>query len=226
MRTDFIIFSPAHFAIMAAIPAVAALLTWPTRNSPARARLVRLALGIFLLINELIWYAYKYRTEGSRFPEGLPLQLCDLSLWLTVLSLLTLHRWTFEPAWFAGIAGAAMAVITPELWAPAWSYPTAYFFVAHGGIIAAMLFLVWSKQARPGPSAMWRGLLVLNAWALFVGAFNVAFHTNYMFLCRKPVSASPLDAMGSWPWYLVAGEAAAIGLFALLALPFRRNPVP
>lgn len=222
MHTDFRIFSLAHFAIMAAIPCVAAAMAWLVRGNPTAARRTRLSFGVFLLVNELIWYGYKLANEGSRFPEGLPLQLCDLSLWLSVFSLLALRRWTFEPGYFVGIAGASMAVVTPELWAPAWSYPTAYFFVAHGGIIAAMLFLVWSGQARPSRHAMWRGFLVLNVWAAFVGTFNAVFHTNYMFLCRKPVSASALDAMGAWPWYLVGGEAAALLLFALLALPFRK----
>ncbi|MGC4050465.1 MAG: TIGR02206 family membrane protein [Paludibaculum sp.] len=222
MRTDFVLFGPAHFAIMAAIPAFGALLAWAVRGNPEAARRTRLGLGVFLLLNELVWYGYKLALEGSRFPEGLPLQLCDLSLWLTVITLLALRPWTFEPGFFVGIAGASMAVVTPELWAPAWSYPTAYFFVAHGGIIAAMLFLVWSGQARPRPRAMWRGLLVLNGWAAFVGTFNAIFHTNYMFLCRKPVSASALDAMGPWPWYLLGGEAAALVLFTLMSLPFRK----
>lgn len=225
MRTDFVLFGPAHFAFIAAIPVAALLLTLAARGNAARGRVLRLGLGWFLLVNELVWYAFKLRTEGVRFPEGLPLNLCDLSLWLTVAALLTLNRWAYEPAWFAGQAGAAMAVLTPELWAPTWSYPTLYFFTAHGGIIAAMLFLVFSRQARPGPRAIWKGLLVLHAWAAFVGSFNAVFQTNYMFLCRKPAAASLLDVMGPWPWYVVAGDVLAVGLFLLLALPFRRGAV-
>lgn len=225
MQTDFVLFGPAHFAFMAAIPVAAFLLTRAARASPVRGRAIRLAAGWFLLVNELVWYSFRLVTEGVRFPEGLPLNLCDLSLWLTVVALLTLHRWAYEPAWFAGQAGAAMAVLTPELWAPTWSYPTIYFFTAHGGIIAAMIFLVASGQARPGRNAIWKGLLVLHVWAALVGAFNAVFHTNYMFLCRKPSAASLLDMMGPWPWYILAGDAAAVVLFALLALPFRRPAV-
>jgi hypothetical integral membrane protein (TIGR02206 family) len=226
VQTDFVLFGPAHLALIAAIPVAAFLLTRAAAGDAARARMIRLALGCFLLVNELVWYAFKLSTEGWRFPEGLPLNLCDLSLWLTVAALLTLHRWACEPAWFAGIAGAAMAVLTPELWAPTCSYPTLYFFTAHGGIIAAMLFLVFTHQTRPGPGAMWRGLFVLHAWATLVGAFNAGFHTNYMFLCRKPSTASLLDFLGPWPWYLLAGEAIALVFFLLLALPFRRAAVP
>lgn len=225
MQTDFVLFGPAHFAFIAAIPAAALLLTLAARGNPARGRVLRLALGWFLLVNELVWYSFRLTTEGVRFPEGLPLNLCDLSLWLTVAALLTLNRWAYEPAWFAGQAGAAMAVLTPELWAPTWSYPTLYFFTAHGGIIASILFLVLSGQARPGPRAIWKGLAVLHVWAAFVGTFNAVFHTNYMFLCRKPSAASLLDYMGAWPWYVAAGDALAVVLFLLLALPFRRSAV-
>jgi hypothetical integral membrane protein (TIGR02206 family) len=218
VQTDFILFGPAHWGFIAAIPVLAFVLTRAAAGDPRRARMVRLAFGWFLLVNELVWYAFKLITEGWRFPEGLPLNLCDLSLWLTVIALLTLHRWACEPAWFAGVAGAAMAVLTPELWAPTRSYPTFYFFTA-------MLFLVFTRQARPGPHAYWRGLLVLNLWGAAVGAFNWVFQTNYMFLCRKPSAASLLDYLGPWPWYIASGEALAMLFFALLALPFRRRPV-
>jgi hypothetical integral membrane protein (TIGR02206 family) len=221
MQTDFVLFGRAHLLIMAAIPVVAALLARAARWSPAAGRRIRLAMGWFLLVNELVWYCYRLYTEGFRFPEGLPLQLCDLTLWLAVCSLLTLNRWICEPAFFLGIAGASMAVLTPELWAPMLSYPTIYFFVAHGGVIGAALFLVWSKLARPAPGAVWRALLVVNVWAALVGMFNARFGTNYMFLCHKPQAASALDMMGPWPWYILAGEAAAVLLFLLLSVPFR-----
>lgn len=223
MQTDFVLFGRAHLLIMAAIPLVAALLALAVRWRPVAGRRIRLGMGWFLAVNELVWYGYRLATEGNRFPEGMPLQLCDLTLWLTVLSLLTLNRWICEAAFFLGIAGASMAVLTPELWRPMLSYPTIYFFVAHGGVIAAALFLVWSGQARPGPGAAWRALLVVNVWAAMVATFNARFGTNYMFLCHKPQAASALDFMGPWPWYVIAGEMAAFGIFLLLGLPFRRR---
>jgi hypothetical integral membrane protein (TIGR02206 family) len=56
-----------------------------------------------------------------------------------------------------------------------------------------------------------------------VGIFNLAFGTNYMFLCEKPSGTTLLDAMGPWPWYLLAGEVLAAALFWLMWLPWRER---
>ncbi|MGO9097311.1 MAG: TIGR02206 family membrane protein [Bryobacteraceae bacterium] len=226
MATNFQLFGPIHLAILASIPAIAFALARWSRGSADAARTIRMALGVFLLINETVWWIYRIRHEGLRFPGGLPLQLCDFALWLTILALLTLSRWAYEVAYYAGLAGASMAALTPELWAPFPSYPTTYFFLEHGGAIIGVLTLTWGKLARPRPGGIWRALLMLNAYAAAVGVFNAVFGANYMYLCRKPVSASLLDYLGPWPVYLVSAEALGIALFGLLWLPFRDRKAP
>jgi len=221
MRTDFVLFGPTHLAILAAVPVLGALLA---RLGRTRVREVRLFLGVFLLVNELVWYGYRYRTEGSRLHEILPLQLCDLALWLTVAALLTLKPWSYEAAYFLGLGGSGMAVLTPDLWAPSWSYPTWYFFLAHGGVMVAVLYLTLAGVLRPRPGCVLRVWGITNVFALAVGTLNALLHTNYMYLCRKPAGASLLDYLGPWPVYLLAGEAVALALFCLLWLPFRRSP--
>ena len=214
---DFRIFGPWHLLILAAVP-LAALLLSRVKNSRV---VVARSAGFLLMTNELIWYVYRLRAEGFRFPEALPLQMCDLSLWLTVAAAITLKPGLFELAWYWGAAGASMALLTPDLWAPLCSYPTIYFFIAHGGLITILLFLTWTGLARPRPGSWWKALLVLNGYAALLGIFNQIFGTNYMFLCQKPESASLLDYMGPWPWYLASGEAMGAAMFFGLWLPFR-----
>jgi hypothetical integral membrane protein (TIGR02206 family) len=223
MRTDFVLFGPVHLAILAAIPALAAALARVARRSAAGLLRTRLTLGILLSVNEIVWYFYRLRSEGVRFPEGLPLQLCDLALWMAVIALLTLRPWCYELAYFAGIGGSGMAVLTPDLWAPSWSYPTGYFFAAHGGVIASVLFLTWSGLLRPHPGSLWRSFGLLNLYMVLVSLFNRVFGTNYMYLRRKPEAASLLDYLGPWPLYIVAEQVLALAIFALLWLPFRRG---
>lgn len=221
MAADFALFGPAHLAILASIPAAGAALVWVARLEIWEPRRIALILGLLLAFNEVLWQLYRLLTEGWRFPEGLPLQLCDLALWSTIVALLTRRQTPFDLAYYTGLAGSSMAVLTPDLWAPLLSYPTIYFFLAHGGLISALLFLLWSGLLRPGRGSHLRVFLLGNLFALAVGVFNAVFGTNYMYLRHKPSSTSLLDYLGPWPWYLLAGELLALALFTLLYLPWR-----
>jgi len=207
--------------ILISVPALGlALAKWCSKGQRA-ARRVRYAVAFFLSANELVWYAYRLHYEGFRFPHALPLNLCDLTLWLTVVAILSLNQWAFELAYFAGVGGSSMALLTPDLWAPFPSYPTVYFFLAHGVVVAAILMLVWSRIAVPKPGCLRRALILLNAYAVVIGIFNAIFRTNYMYLCSKPSGASLLDYLGPWPVYIAGGELVALIIFWLLWLPFR-----
>jgi hypothetical integral membrane protein (TIGR02206 family) len=115
-----------------------------------------------------------------------------------------------------------MAMLTPDIGAQFPSYIAIKFLLAHGGVVMAILFLVWSKSARPRINSWWKALLWLQVYAGVIGIFNLIFQTNYFYLCQKPASSSLLDYLGPWPWYLVAGEGLAILFFFSLWMPFRR----
>jgi hypothetical integral membrane protein (TIGR02206 family) len=215
------LFGPLHLTILAVTAALAAALCILLRTDRLSPAVVRRALGIGLAVNELAWWMYRYSHEGFRFPVNLPLQLCDATVWATVVACITLLAGFVEFAYFAGIAGAGMALLTPDLWSPWPSYPAIYFFLAHGGIVIGAAVLVYGRIAPLKPGAPWRAFGWLLAYAAVIGAFNAIFKTNYMYLREKPGNASLLDALGPWPVYLIAGAAVGLALFWLLWLPAR-----
>ena len=212
-----------HILLLAGIALFAILLCGVCRSGPRRATTVRLALGSAIAVNEVIWWAFRYWHEGIR-ATNLPLQLCDVTLWAVVFGCLMPLPIVVEFAYFAGMAGASMALLTPDLWSPWPSYPAVYFFVAHGGIIIGATILVFGRICPLRRNAMWRAFAILIGYAALVGAMNALLGTNYMYLCRKPGGGSLLNLLGPWPVYLVGGAAAALALFALLWIPVRTGP--
>ena len=215
------LFGPVHLTLLAAVAIIAAILIWIARSKPRARKPLRLIAGCVLALNELIWYGFRYSQEGFRFPNNLPLQLCDITVWTTVAACLTLAPLIVEFDYFAGIAGAGMALLTPNLWSPWPSYGAIYFFIAHGGVVAGIAMLVFGRIAPLRTGAIWRAFILLLGYAGLVGAFDAIFKTNYMFLCEKPAAASLLSVLGPWPVYLASAAAVGFVLYWLLWLPVR-----
>ncbi|WP_242343286.1 YwaF family protein [Anaeromyxobacter terrae] len=215
-------FGATHLAILAAVPLAAAALAAAVRARPGLARPLCRVLAAVIAVNELLWYRHGVALGWLDPPHGLPLDLCDVVLWLAVYALATLTPWALEAVYFLGLAGSGMALLTPDLAdVPFPSYAAVQFFLAHGAIVASVLFLVLAGLLRPRPGAWWRTLVGVNLYALAVALVNARFGTNYMYLCEKPRSGSLLDLFGPWPWYILGGEAVAALLLFLLSLPFR-----
>jgi hypothetical integral membrane protein (TIGR02206 family) len=221
MPTNFHLFSPAHLAILGSMPFLAATLTVVQRKFLNGSRGLRIGLAVILLLDSALYYGYLAAHGLLTFPDHLPLELCDASMCLIIIALFTLNQTVFDLAYYGALAGTTMALLTPNLWEPFPSFTTVQFFIAHGLIVTAALYLVWSGQARPRPGSVGRAMLAANIFAAIVGTFDFIFKTNYMYLRAKPQNASLLDFLGPWPWYIVASEGVALGVFLLLYLPFR-----
>jgi hypothetical integral membrane protein (TIGR02206 family) len=223
MQSNFRLFGPAHLFILASVPFLAGVLALIQRRLPAGSKRLRIGLAILLLLDSVVYYGYLVFRGELTFPDHLPLELCDASLCLIIIALFTLNKAVFDLAYYGALAGATMALFTPNLWEPFPSFGTVQFFVAHGLIVTGALYLAWSGLARPRPGSVLRAMLAVNIFAALVGTFDFIFKTDYMYLRAKPQNASLLDLLGPWPWYLVSAEGVAFVVFLLLYLPFWRS---
>ncbi len=217
------LFGLVHLVILAAVLLLAAILAAVQRNLPPGSRGLRLGLAVFLFLSTALYYGDLFMHGQQMFPDHLPLELCDASLWLVILALLTLNPAIFDLAYYGALAGASMSLLTPNLPESSPVFLSVQYFADHGLMVTATLYLVWSRQARPRPGSVGRAMLALNIYAAIVGIFDLIFKTDYMFLRAKPQTVSALTFLGPWPWYIVAAEGVALGLFLLLYLPFRRD---
>jgi hypothetical integral membrane protein (TIGR02206 family) len=222
MTTNFRFLGLAHFLIIAAVVFVAAVFALVQRNIAPGARWLRISLGVVLMGDSAFWYTYLAVTGQRIFPSMVPIELCDVTLYLVALVLFTRSAALFDIAYYWALAGSSMALITPDVTGHFPSIATVQFFVEHGLCVSGVLYLVWSRQARPRPGSIARTMIAGNLLAVFDGVFDWKFKTDFMYICAKPARASLLNILGPWPWYIATSEGVALILFLLLYLPFWR----
>lgn len=187
------------------------------RTATSYQRAVRYSLAGILIGCELSLYTWYTLTDNWGL-HSLPIQLCSLMLWLSVIVLFTRHRRLYEVTFFLGTLGAIQAILTPNLDVSFPHFRYFHFFLAHAVIIGASLYMTAVERYRPRPSSMGVAYLALHMLAVPAAVTNWLTGSNFMFLARKPDTPSLLDLLAPWPWYLLQLELIVIALIAWLYL--------
>jgi hypothetical integral membrane protein (TIGR02206 family) len=127
----------------------------------------------------------------------------------------------YEFAYLLGIPAALQALLTPD--AGIWGFPHFRFFqtmLSHGAIILAAVYMTIVEGYRPTPKSIVRVLVGGQIYMIVVGIINVILGSNYLYIARKPETASLLDVLPPWPWYILIIEALALAFILLFYAPF------
>ncbi len=222
----FVLFAQSHMIALITLLIANLLILWVARRPDAQFRAlwskrIRWTLAGILVVNETLWHVWNATTGQWNIQTMLPLHLCSALVWLCAFMLVTKNYRIYEFAYFLGIAGALQAYLTPDL--GIYDFPHfRYFqvFLSHGAIITAAIAMTLLEGFRPTWGSLWRVILWGNVYQVAVYLINLAIGSNYMYLIHKPETASALDMMGPWPWYLLSIQALGLVLFFLLYLPF------
>lgn len=205
--------------ILFIITSLISLFTFKKFLYPYRDK-IRITIGWTLIISRLsldIWYI---STEQWSLKSSLPLELCSIASIMCAIMLLTKNRHLFEVFYFIALAGAFQAVITPDLYFGFPQFRYVQFFLDHFLLISAPLIMISLYGFKITHQSLIKSFLVLNGIAAVVYCLNIIFSANYMFLRHKPNSASLLDFLGPYPFYILALEFVALLIFTMLYLPF------
>ena len=210
-----------HLMTLAVVAAVIASLVVAARLRPGPWTVFACRiLTIVIIANEAAWWVWLAGHGTWSASYALPFQLCDVAAVVSAAALWFRQPLLVELTYFWGLAGTANGLVTPDVSDHFPSFGFLQYFIAHGAIVAAALFLVIGLKITPRPGAVVRifgltcGLLVLDA------GINLLTDGNYMYLRHTPGAHSLLDLLGPWPWYIVGAAVLALVLFAILDLPF------
>jgi hypothetical integral membrane protein (TIGR02206 family) len=150
------------------------------------------------------------------FKEDLPLYLCSfLGL---VIPFFTYFRkyWMFEILVFWIIAGTFQGVITPDI---AEGFPSLDYFrywMVHLGLLGVMAYAIFIFKMKPKLVSVFKSYAFLQLYLLLMLLLNFMIGANYMYLNRKPDSASVLDMLGEWPIYALKADAILFIVFLVI----------
>ncbi len=219
MGERFRLFGPGHCVALGAIAVLSVVCSWAASRGARLERFVRMTTA-FALPAALLALMAVDASNGVPWTSYAPLQLCDLAVPVAVAALVTRDQLAFELTFAWSAAGTFPALLTPELVEGPRHWGFVLYFAQHGGLVVASAVLL-GMGLRPRPKTPWRALAWLNVTALGVGFVDVVYGANFMYLRTKPSAWSPLDWFGSWPWYLLACEFVALGVFSAACAAFR-----
>ena len=212
------LWSPAHFAALAATALASALLVVGARRHGDAFAVPAGRVLALLLLAGFAGEQLAYALRGDWSAEvNLPFQLTDTVTLVAAAALWRRSPLLVELTYFWGLSATVQAVVTPDLLQdfPDVLYFT--YFATHSGAVAAACLLVFGERRAPRPGAVGRVFAITLGVAACAAVATVVTGGNYMFLRRKPAHGSLLDLMGPWPLYIAAAALLALVLFRVLA---------
>ncbi|WP_462409331.1 YwaF family protein [Neobacillus sp. Marseille-QA0830] len=220
----FEMFSVSHIVSIAILLLGSAFLfLWREKLKPIHWGKFELGLAVFLLVFEAVYHLWMVVNNNWLVSHSLPLELCNISWFLTIFLLFTKKRIFYEILLFTALLGASQAIFTPVLHYDFPHFRFFHFFLTHLIMIWVALFFTWVKGYRPTIWSIVKLFVFLNMLLPFVLLINKWVNGNYMFLSHKPGSASLLDYLGPYPVYIFSLEALLIVLSSIVWLLFREK---
>ena len=153
--------------------------------------------------------------------ETIPLHMCDLSEIFLIWFLLGGPRILYICAFFWGLGGATMAILTPDISHHDLDY--IFFMVGHGMIIVGIMYATVTLGNRPyakdiATVALITALVLLPI--VYIINLLLGEPANFWYLMSKPAGASLMDMFPEPPYHLLVTTPIAIALFYLIYLPY------
>ena len=222
--SPFILFGNIHIITMLVILAVSILLPMIYKNKSEVQKSVMTKMIAYVVIAHVVISPYKdlFLLENPyNWREVLPFHMCDLSEIFLAWFLLGGPKILYKCAFFWGIGGATMAIITPDISHHDLDY--AFFMIGHGMIVIGIMYATVALNNRPYAKDILTVSLI-TACVLLPITYSINLllgePANFWYLMAKPAGASLMDAFPEPPYHLLVLTPLAIATFVIIYVPY------
>jgi len=222
--TPFELFGTVHLITIAVITLISVLLprSYKDKSINQKSTMNKVIAGVIAL--HLIISPYKdlyLLANPYDWRETLPLHMCDLSEIFLIWFLLGGPKILYLCAFFWGLGGASMAILTPDISHHDLDY--IFFMIGHGMIIVGIMYATVALGNRPYVKDILK-VSAITAFILLpiVYIINILLGepANFWYLIAKPGGASLMDMFPDPPYHLLYTTPIAIAVFYLIYLPY------
>ena len=182
------------------------------------------SLAYFIISLILINQGMDLYREGylDEWKLGLPLHLCDFSSFSILIYLLTKKRDFFIFAFFFGISGAGMSILTPDT---GYGFPAVGYIqnqIGHTAIILGVTYAMVIDNQRPylKDVAKALGFATFLLFIMYGVNYLLGPPANYWFIVEKPIGTNVTSFMRPAPFHMIDIWLLAVAVCYLIYLPY------
>ena len=222
--SPFILFGNIHIITMMGILAVSIFLPLIYKNKSDLQKSVMTKIIAYTLIAHVVISPYKdlFILENPyNWREVLQFHMCDLSELFLAWFLLGGPKILYKCAFFWGIGGATMAIITPDISHHDLDY--AFFMIGHGMIVIGIMYATIALNNRPYAKDILTVSFITACILLpitYLINLILGEPANVWYLMAKPAGASLMDAFPEPPFHLLVLTPLALAMFFLIYTPY------
>ena len=190
-------------------------------KSSSSKNMLIFAIIVLILTNQSLDF-YREGYGIGNWKLGLPLHLCDFSSASIIIYFFTKRREFFLFAFFAGISGAGMAILTPDV---KYSFPHIDYLrhmIGHSMILLGVAYAIVIDNQRPQLKDVHRVLGVLSVFLLLMYPINnlLGSPANYWYVAEKPPGFNVTDLMRDAPYHMIDIYILTVVICYLIYLPY------
>jgi len=190
-------------------------------KSSSSKNMLIFAIIVLILTNQSLDF-YREGYGIGNWKLGLPLHLCDFSSASIIIYFFTKRREFFLFAFFAGISGAGMAILTPDV---KYSFPHIDYLrhmIGHSMILLGVAYAIIIDNQRPQLKDVHRVLGVLSVFLLLMYPINnlLGSPANYWYVAEKPPGFNVTDLMRDAPYHMIDIYILTVIICYLIYLPY------
>ncbi len=222
--SPFVLFGNIHIITMLVILSVSILLPLIYKNKSEAQNSVMTKVIAYIIIAHVVISPYKdlfLLQNPYNWREVLPFHMCDLSEIFIAWFLLGGPKILYKCAFFWGIGGATMAIITPDISYHDLDY--AFFMIGHGMIVLGIMYATIALGNRPYATDILTVSLITACILLpitYIINLLLGEPANFWYLMAKPEGASLMDAFPEPPYHILVLMPLAIATFFIIYAPY------